>query len=67
MYVMGCDFCQESWRGLDTGPEHEHLVSSICCGKPKLAMSPLRKQGSKAKNLDSCFRRNDKSCFRNRD
>ncbi len=29
-------------------------------------MSPLRKQGSTAKKLDSCFRRNDKYCFRNR-
>ena len=29
-------------------------------------MSPLRKQGSTPKKLDSCFRRNDKRCFRNR-
>jgi len=41
-----------------------YLFSS-CCGKPKLEMSPLRKQGSTAKKLDSCFRRNDKRCFRN--
>jgi len=41
-------------------------LCSICCGKPKLTMSPLRKQGSISKNLDSCFRRNDKCCFHNR-
>jgi len=41
-------------------------LNSMCCRKPKLAMSPLRKQGSISKNLDSCFRRNDKCSFRNR-
>jgi len=39
---------------------------SICCGKQKPTMSPLRKQGSRAKKLDSRFRGNDKYCFRNR-
>jgi len=38
---------------------------SICCGKQEAVMSPLRKQGSRAKKLDSRFRGNDKSCFRN--
>ncbi len=46
--------------------QRRSIVNSICCGKPKLTMSPLRKQGSISKNLDSCFRRNDKCCFRNR-
>ncbi len=41
-------------------------LTSICCGKQKPAMSPLRKQGSRVKKLDSRFRGNDKSCFRNR-
>jgi len=41
-------------------------LTSSCCGKPKPEMSPLRKQGSMAWKLDSCFRRNDKCCFRNR-
>jgi len=43
-------------------------LDSICCGKPKPTMSPLRKQGSIAKKLDSRsfdlaqdeFRGNDK-------
>jgi len=39
---------------------------SICCGKQKSTMSPLRKQGSRAKKLDSRFRGNDKYSFRNR-
>ena len=47
---------------------------STCCGKHKPPMSPLRKQGSGAKELDSRsfdpaqdrFRGNDKSCFHNR-
>ncbi len=30
-------------------------------------MSPLWKQGSRAKKLDSRFRGDDKSCFRNKD
>ncbi len=42
------------------------MVDGICCGKQKPAMSPLRKQGSRAKKLDSRFRGNDKYCFRNR-
>jgi len=37
----------------------------ICCGKQESVMSPLRKQGARAKKLDSRFRGNDKSCFRN--
>ncbi len=32
----------------------------ICCGKQKPTMSPLRKQGSRAKKLDSRFCGNDK-------
>ena len=40
-------------------------LASICCGKPKPSVSPLRKQGSTPKKLDSCFRRNDKCCFLN--
>ncbi|MBA7702921.1 hypothetical protein ES703_111699 [subsurface metagenome] len=52
----------------------EIVLVSICCGKQKLTMSPLRgtppcgnpKQGSRAKKLDSRFRGNDKYCFRNR-
>jgi len=38
----------------------------ICCGKQKPTMSPLQKQGSRAKKLDSRFRGNDKYCFHNR-
>ena len=41
------------------------LGFSSCCGKQKPTMSPLRKQGSRAKKLDSRFRGNDKYCFRN--
>ena len=40
-------------------------INSSCCGKQKPTMSPLRKQGSRAKKLDSRFRGNDKYCFRN--
>jgi len=36
------------------------LCPIICCGKQKPTMSPLRKQGSRAKKLDSRFRGNDK-------
>ncbi len=36
---------------------------SFCCGKRKLTMLPLRKQGSRAKKLDSRFRGNDKYPF----
>ena len=42
------------------------LLFSICCRKQKSTMSPLRKQGSKAKKLDSRFRGNDKYYFRNK-
>ena len=37
--------------------KNDHIPFSLtisCCGKPKLEMSPLRKQGSTAKKLDSC-------------
>jgi len=44
----------------------EGCLPSFCCGKQKPTMSPLRKQGSRAKKLDSHFRGNDKYCFRNR-
>jgi len=44
----------------------KEALTSYCCGKRKSTMSSLRKQGSRAKNLDSRFRGNDKYCFRNR-
>jgi len=33
MYVMGCDFCQESWQGLDAGAERKCLVTKVSEGK----------------------------------
>jgi len=52
---------------LTTAPAGHDPLISICCGKQKPTMSPLRKQGSRAKKLDSRFRGNDKYCFRNND
>jgi len=43
----------------------KYLLISICCGKQKPMMSSLRKQGSRAKKLDSRFRGNDKCCCGN--
>ena len=52
--------------GQNAQPHILEQLISICCGKQKPNMSPLRKQGSRTKKLDSRFRGNDKSCFRNR-
>ncbi len=65
---------KENWREsqippLWDGDAAERIVNLLirsCCGKQKPTMSPLRKQGSRAKKLDSRFRVNDKYCFRNR-
>jgi len=48
------------------GTKKYQPLISFCCGKQELPMSPLRKQGPRAKKLDSRFLGNDKYCFRNR-
>jgi hypothetical protein len=49
---------------LRKGSKSRKTLNSSCCGKHGLTVSPLRKQGSRVKKLDSRFRGNDKHCSR---
>ena len=64
-YLPGRDIIMERDPALRESKAAGRLIS-ICCGKRKPTMSPLRKQGSRAKKLDSRFRGNDKYRFRDR-